>query len=423
MITAQQTTAKTTSQTGSQSSKYAYLLFLIQPAITLALAIRNYRASWAKNIVWLFTIFYGLTFAISPDSGADSVRYRDTLIMMHLGDWDFSTMFSLLYADGSRYVDIYQPLLTFIVSRFTDNYQVLFALFGFFLGYLYSRNIWYLLERAGDRLKPVSVLLIVVFAFIVGISSGINGVRFWTATHLFFFGLLPYLVENKKSGVWIAASASLVHFTFLLPTAVLLIYMVVGNRKTIYFAIFVASFVISEIDMQIVRDALSYLPGIFQDRTYAYTSEGMLQRASSDRIWFLEWSALWFKYTIAALAVYLFIYNRSMLSNPVYLRLFSAGLLFYGVFNILSHIPSVGRFLSLAAMVLFALFFWVVQHQKDRNFEWLIYIAAPGLLLYLAVSVRMFMEWASYLVLIANPVLALFMDHEMGLYDFIRLFI
>src|SRR6056297_1555400 len=78
-----------------------------------------------------------------------------------------------------------QPLLTFLASRVTDQYWVLFATFGVLFGYVYSRNVWFPIHRVQTRFTPVLVFLLAAYAFHVNIGSGLNGVRMWTAPTFF----------------------------------------------------------------------------------------------------------------------------------------------------------------------------------------------------------------------------------------------
>ena len=405
-----------------RSYREAYLLFILQPAIALFYAIKNFNAPYSKNIVWLFTIFYGITFAITPDSTSDCVSYSKQLVMMHETEFNISMLISNLYASGSRTFDIYQPFTTFFVSRFTGNYHVLFGVFGVVLGYLYSRNIWYLLDKVNAKLKPVSVLLIVLFAFIVGINSGINGVRFWTATHLFFFGLIRYVFEKKFKFILIAALASLFHFSFLLPTAIMMFYILFGNRIIIYFILFVVSFFIYDIDFGIIRKAVGILPDAFTERTESYIGEGAELKVSAGTFnqqpWYLVYAGMGLHYSIFLIVCYIFLFERKHLPT-LYLHLFAAGIFFYGIFNSIGIVPSAGRFLSLAAMLLFSLFFLLAQNYENYKFNRLIFVTSPFLVLFIIVALRRFTSTANYLLFLANPLIAPFIESDTSIWSFI----
>ena len=413
----------------SKQLAYQLILFLLQPFLLLIISLKNYKAEWAKNSVWLITIFYGLTFAIAPDSTADSVRYAARLEQMYYSDFTLSMLISMFFVPGG-YTDIYQPLLTYIVSRFTSDYSVLFGVFGFVLGYFYSRNIWYTIKLTDNKLNQYTVLLIFVFAFIVSISSGINGVRMWTGAHIFVFGLFVYFLDGRKYGVIIALSSILVHFSYVAPAILLLFYLVAGNRLVIYYIIFVFSYFIGQIDFEIGRQIASLFPAYIEDGTSGYIGESREQSFMAqerERVWFMTLNSVAFPLAILLLSSYLFIFKRKFIENVQYLHnLFAFGLLFYGVFNIFGFYPSVGRFLSPAGMILFAVFIGYIANYKisfrknDNRFLWIILLVSPALLLNLAIAVRVFLGNASYLFFIGNPLFAPFLHSDMGIYEFIR---
>ncbi|MBF6608097.1 MAG: hypothetical protein ITG00_05110, partial [Flavobacterium sp.] len=192
-----------------QNKAYAFLLFLISPLLVVILAAKDFRKSWAKNIIWLFVIFYGATFVISNDK-IDANRYRDQLYEFSIQELTPVNIFSMVYGPESQVLDILQPLLTLTVSLFTTNFHVLFAVFGLVFGYFYSRNIWYLLDRTEGKLEWSAVILMMTFAFVVGFWE-INGFRFWTAAHIFFYGVFPYVADRNRKKLWFAVLAIFVH--------------------------------------------------------------------------------------------------------------------------------------------------------------------------------------------------------------------
>ncbi len=121
------------------------LVFLIWPFLALIESIKNYRESWAKNGIWLFVIFFGFTFV--PRIGNDSMGYIRQFHELHNANVSLYQILGRLYTEGSRSLDIIQILISFLVSRFTDDYRILFAIFGAIFGYFYSRNIFPLINN------------------------------------------------------------------------------------------------------------------------------------------------------------------------------------------------------------------------------------------------------------------------------------
>src|SRR6056297_667699 len=157
-----------------------YAFALIAPFIALCISLAHPRDLATRNVVWLFIIFYGSVFFIAPESTSDSVRYAAVLEQMHALDYGLKNLMGEVFAEGSRLQDIYQPLLTFFVSIFTDRHWLLFASFGVLLGYVFSRNIWFLIDRTPRNAHLATWLFIIAFAFHVDIGSSLNGARMWT---------------------------------------------------------------------------------------------------------------------------------------------------------------------------------------------------------------------------------------------------
>jgi hypothetical protein len=144
------------------SSKWnAYMLFILWPFLSVIYAIVNYRSKWAKNIIWFFCCFFGYTFVISNE-GMDANRYRDFLVELHTSEISFGDYFHGVYNGDIGRGDYLEPTIRYIVSRFSDDYRILYAIFGFIMGYFYSRNIWFLLDEVSDRIKPYAIPFLVM---------------------------------------------------------------------------------------------------------------------------------------------------------------------------------------------------------------------------------------------------------------------
>ncbi|MFU8858778.1 MAG: hypothetical protein ACNA8K_00005, partial [Cyclonatronaceae bacterium] len=112
--------------TSRSNSLTATLLFMISPFVALMVALKRYKASWAKNVVWFFVVFYGFTFVIIRET-MDAAGKRDTLKYMMDSEITFRNFSSLIFSDETNFVDIAQPLVIFLVSLFTNDYRILFA--------------------------------------------------------------------------------------------------------------------------------------------------------------------------------------------------------------------------------------------------------------------------------------------------------
>jgi len=403
--------------TDNKASYYAMGLFLVWPFLAAVSAFRNYKKSWAKNTFWAFCAFYGFAFAIGTESeGSDIVRYAGRVEYMHSLNMSFAEM--IQYFSDSVQIDMLHIIIGLILAPFTGSQPVLTMVYGIVFGFFFSRNMWYVLERLEGKLLPATFILLTCF-FLVNPIWSINGFRMWTATHIFLYGLLPYLCEGKKNGVWIAACSILVHFSFLVPVSVLLIYMMAGNRLALYYSFFIATFFISEIDIGTFNQFVeNYLPEVFQDRSESYRREGQVEAFRDGAGGTNRWYAIWYRpalnWVLTGFLSVLFFKDRDFFeSNRAWLNLFCFVLLFYGVANLFSSIPSGGRFLVLASLCALALIIIYIQNQpREKLMQWYIYASSPALFLYIIVSIRIALYSTSATTLLGNPIIAFFTAGE-----------
>lgn len=398
-----------------------YLSFFVWPFGVLLAALKYWYRPFSKNVFWIFCIFFGFTFIIAKDSynSPDSVRYAQKLIEYAHYDISLKELWNSFYTESSGYVDIAQPLITYFVSRITDNPKILFAAFGFIFGYFYSRNIWYILGQIKGNLTFWVLLLVVTFGLINPIWF-INGFRMWTAAQIFLFGALPYFLEgNSKKLLWSGISVFF-HFSYLFPLGILLLYFFFRNRPNIYIVFFIVTSFIKEIDLQLVRSALSFLPDFFQLKVTSYTNieyAESINTINQSYNWYITFAfegIQWVTYTLT-----LFIYfsaKKIMQSKQNIMSLFCYSILLYGFANVSSLIPSGLRFFTLANAFMFAFFIIYTTSFPNRKGMFLVkVISIPLLLLFCIVEIRRGMDFYGLMTIFGNPVLASINDSNLPL--------
>src|SRR5690606_24242336 len=103
------------------------------------LAVRNFNLNFSKKIILGFFLIYGFTFVVNEKM--DGQRYAMSL--QTAANTDLDDIIKLLSNpyDQHKSVDILEPILTFLVSRFTSEHHLLFAVFAFVFGYFYLKSI------------------------------------------------------------------------------------------------------------------------------------------------------------------------------------------------------------------------------------------------------------------------------------------
>lgn len=419
-----------------QASDSHWFLFFLMPFFASIAAVRNYKAPWAKNVVWMFVVFYGYTFAVGRENfDADVVRYIEELKELYGRSLTFYDVLGIF--KENKDADIVRTTLAVLVSRFTNNGQVLTAVYGLIFGFFYSRCLWYVIERLTGKLKWTTVFMLIVFALINPFWN-INGFRYNTATLVFIYGVMPYLVENKKRSLITSYLSVLVHFSFLLPLAILTLYVFVGNRKNLYFGFFIISVFISNISITEFNSVLEkYVPEVFLERSEKYRDEDRVKEfREGDAGTFVEteegvvleknWYAIYYLrilyWCLSILLIVMFIFGgRAFAGSKWLLNCYCFSLLFFSIANIMQSIPSGERYLMIASLIsTVTMIFYLQNLQLERYLSKAVSILAPALFIFVIVSMRTGLYSISITTLLGNPVIMLFTDYNLSLNDIIK---
>jgi hypothetical protein len=242
--------------------------------------------------------------------------------------------------------------------------------------------------------------------------------------------LLPFLFEGKKKGVLISALSFLFHFSFLLPITVLCLYIVLGNRTLIFFAFFISSVLVSAIDIGPFNSFIeANAPAALSERTANYRKDWYVKdfRTGADSFnQQTSWHALYYmkalNWALTGLLIFLF-YKRKLLAllNKRLKNVLCFTLLMWGVANILSSLPSGGRYIYIAYLSALPLIIMYVHYlYEDKMLNRLVRIATPFLLLFVIVSAREGLYTLTLNTLIGNPLVAIFANEGFPLNDLIK---
>mgnify|MGYP001167309935 FL=1 len=404
-----------------------FLFFLIWPFGALLSAIKNFRKPYSKTILWLFCVYFGFVFIYANPygkGGADSARYSRQLMELHNSPISFQSLKSMLYNPRSGLTDIYQPILTWFVSVFTGDPRILFAIFATIFGFFWTQNLWLIFSRINIRVEILLLLFMLGYALVNPIWN-INGVRMWTAAQIYLYGVLIYLLEEKKIGlIWVASSV-LVHFSFMFPAALFITYLFLPKFIWIYFTFFIVTSFIREIDLKAVRDALSYLPEIFQTRIESYTNEEYVKsftEKGTQLSWHVKFSQIGGRAIIYLWIFYLF-FNKDQWDYYSFniSKIFKLGLFIGGFAQLASLLPSGGRFINVVYSLIYAVVILCISEFKTERIPWLLkMITIPVIVFLILFNMRVGFDYIGILVFVGNPIFALFISDQTPLIYFIK---
>ena len=398
--------------------KNAFFYFILFPFLGFINALRNYRSSWAKPTVIAFVTFFGLSMVKSDK--VDSTRYVQSLEIMYDSNKDFDAIQNSFYnsQEGGQ-ADIYVTLVTFVFSLFTNNGNLLFMFFGLVFGYFYANNIWLVLNQSKGKLHWEQHLLLAAFSLVIGFWT-INGVRMWTAAHIFFYGGFLYLFQNRKNGLLIAASSILIHFSFIIPLVLLLGYSLVRINFRFLYIFYIASFFIAELNIDFIRTTLeSNLPDFMLPKVKTYFNDDYLE-GYEEVVASVNWYVLYYKkiltyFTVIFISILFFRANLSEQTK----KLLGFSLLFLAVANILSLLPSGARFLNVAFLFSLATCFIVVSNNKETIIVKSVKFLSPFLILFCIISVRLSLDYFNVTTL-TNPIVVFLTNINQPLIDLIK---
>lgn len=329
--------------TTEASSKNYLLLFVIWPFLALITAFMNYSDKAAKKVVYIFLIYYGLTFFIGSDSFNDAARY--SLSLKANAALPFKDIFKVIGGlNSDTSIDIIDPLISFIVSRITSHYGLLFAVYAAIFGFFYLKSINLLYNRYKDNPGWNALVHLIFFAAILPITA-INGFRMWTAVWIFFYGAYHVILFRDTRFLLITFFAPLVHWSFVIPNAILLIYFFVGNRNIFYLPLVLASFILPQFMTQYFSLISLKLGGSLQNRYEMYSDSSYVagvQESAADLSWFMKIGSDLVFYYLLLVIIVARLKSRSLDRDKAAENLFSFLLLFLAFVNFGMEIPSLG---------------------------------------------------------------------------------
>ena len=406
------------------------LLFLLWPFAALIAALKNFRQPQARNIFWLFCVFFGFVFIYEDPAlgkfGADSARYAAELIELHNAEepLSFGMLLKSFYNPNSQEVDIYQALVTWFVSVFTDDPRVLFAFFAGIFGFFYSRNLWMVFDRVK---RPVTVLIFLFMIYLALINPiwNINGVRMWTAAQVFIYGVLIYLLQSDKKGLYWVAASVLFHFSFMLPAGIFFVWIFLPRNINIYLVLYFITAFFYEINLLEARNLLSFLPPLFQPRVEGYTNEAyaeVLQAAKQVSAFHVKTAGLLTNWVMYGWILILFVKHREWkIFMPQTNNLFSLALLLGAFANIASGVPSGARYQVLSGFLFVVIIIILISHPKEFIYFPRLSLLTIPLLAYIVIfKIRMGLDYTGILTFVGNPIFAIFVENRIPLIDFIK---
>lgn len=421
--------------TSQSSAVGALLITFFFPFFGLLLSLYYWRKSWAKNVFWMACMFMGAIQIYCPEgtllgAGADAGRYVLELIDMHNNVHSFREVSHYFYDGGT--IDVFAPTLQFLVSRFTDNGHVFFFFVALIFGFFYSRNIWYVLEKLPDRL-PRGLWVLILFFLLVCPIWLVNGVRMWTAAHIFAYGAMPYLIEGKKKNLIWCFLSILVHHSFIFPIITIALFFLLSKRLqrkesvlTLLFVFYLLTLGIKTLNLDSLNTILQiYLPNFYEDRINGYVNEDVLEKeleAAAQLSWHVTFfNAIEYWTTQLLIVLSFFSIRRNRKDCEWLVPLFAFALLIYGGANILSSVPSGGRYITIARLFMVPVFIFTVSYVPlGKMFKTLLPLCLFLIAFAMIFEIRKGFDYYGIMLLVGNFISMFFVESNIPLIDYVK---
>src|SRR5690554_2268622 len=371
---------------------------LLASILGLALALKKYSSKESKLASYIFLILIVSSFVITNESN-DSFVYSQKLLNYQTIDFgSFVTSFSRLY-QSKELMDVANHILLYTVSRFTVDHRVLFGVFATIFGFFYLKSVN---ANYNDYRKSRNInvyLFFLFFTFAVNTIVNINGFRFWAATWVFFWGVYNVILKQNNKYWIVVVFSMLFHFSFIVPILIFIGYRIIGNKPKLYFILLILSFLVSQVFFAYTSLIGETLGGGAEMKISGYTGDARLERLQEQREYAASNSAWWYMYLpgivtfyyLLFMQIYLYKKYKSKFSMKE-IDLYNFTLLLISAINMMSMVPSMGRFKVLYYLLSLTLIIRVIAFINPKKIKWYTIIGLLPFILNLMLVIRFSMD-------------------------------
>lgn len=283
-------------------------------------------------------------------------------------------------------IDFYMPFMTWLISRFTSNPQLFTGILAMMFGLCFSFNFSYIAKHSNKQGVYTNILLMFTLFFVPNIVFCTH--RWWMAMQVFLLGALPYILEGKNKYLLFSIASIFVHFSFLYPLIIILIYKFLPKKTLIPFIIiFVVANLIEDLNLSSFAKAIEqYLPDSYNERNEAYINAELY-----DHNWFSQSSRFIWKYLNLFMTIYIYLKHKHILERRKDLKNLYIIALLIGSFAAIANLTEWGwRYLDLTNFLFCSLYILILAESvnKDMKFYKAIQIASPFFLYVIMFQIR-----------------------------------
>lgn len=348
------------------------ILFLISPFISFLYSLRRLNTKSSYIVIFLSSIFFGIAFNAENgrdvDGGLDSAFYRAKFEnYKYINEYEFkeNLINFLAFDEGKK--DYYFDTIAFYLSRFTENYHIMFMVFSMVFAYFFLKSLKFLTQE--EKFDTSVICYILLFLFTFNQIFNINGARFWTAGWIAVYCIFQIYRNKNNKYLLLGLITPYFHGSYWIFVAILFLSKFFKRFEKIWILLFFCSFAASTVAIELVQYSQSYFPTFLSKMIDTYTDEEFVNKGWSG----FGWLPLIFKNAVIVyinLMIFLFIkHSKDICKNSKTKDLYLFLLMWVTIFNFLMVVPSLGgRYIQLAYPIIAYIWLVIFYEKKYSKF-------------------------------------------------------
>lgn len=355
------------------------VFFLIWPFGTFLHSLRSPQSRSSRIIIYLWFVVFGLCFMPVKEE-ADSYRYaQEFAFSNNMSTYTYQKEVSSFFNNSydTEIKDIYLLTAIYLVGKVSDNVHLFFMALAMVFAFFYVKSMKYALYSEGKVRNDLIFFILFGWFCISNPIFNINGARFWTAAWMGVYIMFRYLINKDYKVLFLLPILYLVHASFILYIVVFLVFLLLGKYHKAWEVIFVISLFFSGLSfLPVLSDyVMDYFPQNLQFLVQYYTSEDYMSYRA-EKMATLSAYAQFFtglpKIAINTVAAICLLNRKSLEKNVSSSRVLEFSIVLLSLSNILSVIPSVGRYLNI--VIPFLVYILLSNFDFSKQYKWVVYI-------------------------------------------------
>lgn len=349
------------------------LLFLVSPLFGFIYSLKRMDTRSSFIVYFLFALTFGLAFTVASATfqglSLDGSFYRWSFEQIsNWGRSDFLLNLRDFFSFESTTKDFGFEILSFAVSRFTNNYHILFFFLALFFSFFQLKSLRFLTSNSSFTSSFYCLVLMGFFTW--NSIFNINGCRFWTSAWIIVYCYFQVFVNGNKRFFFLALVTPIIHASYWAVLALFIIAYACSfaykPSSLILSLVFILSFVLSSFSVDFIQQFSDRLPEFLNPSVDFYTDEQNLERLNIGGGVHSLFKTL-VRITISVLTIILII-NRDIISNSSSKSLFIGLLVLHSFANFTMGIPSMGnRFIVLTYPLISYIWLDIIKQVKYKR--------------------------------------------------------